>query len=475
MARRNANGEGTVYPRKDGRFEAAVSLPTASGTRKRIRVYGKTRKEAHDKLVAAKAQVQSGIPIVDRTWRLREYLDYWLQHGVSVKRAPLTYRRHEAVTRLYLKPELGKYTLHQLSVQTVQSFLDDLHACGKSAATITQVRKVLSAALTYAVRKELIFRNVARLVELPSYKPKKADHWTARETNQFLLAARPDPLYPAFVLLTLYGLRRGEVLGLRWCDIDFERGVLQVRQQVQRIDGKLRQVGLKTDSSERDEPLLETARLALKEHYQKHTGRATTDEELRTLRSREELIFTTKSGRPIESRNLYRSFLRICSQHGIRRITIHGIRHTNATTQKNLNVHDRDIQAILGHGDVRTTGIYEHVDMGSKRRALEKVEQQLFPQPTYARARCRQKLPSSLQYDARANALLHRCTSIISWWRLPDSNWGHKALQGYPDSLEKRLATVREFSRHRTRTWILGCVAVKITVKPDIIHQVQVN
>src|SRR5205823_1084720 len=88
-----------------------------------------------------------------------------------------------------------------------------------------------------------------------------------------------------------------------------------------------------------------------------------------------ELVFTTRHGTPIESRNLYRSFLRICAEHKLRRITIHGIRHTNATAQKDLNVHPRDIQAVLGHTDVRTTGIYEHVNLDSKRRALEKVEQ----------------------------------------------------------------------------------------------------
>jgi hypothetical protein len=109
----------------------------------------------------------------------------------------------------------------------------------------------------------------------------------------------------------------------------------------------------------------------------------------------EKLVFTTSSGRPIESHSLARSFFRICKQHGLRRITVHGLRHSNATTQKDLQVHARDIQAVLGHGDVRTTGIYEHVDLDSKRNALQKVEGRLFAE--HDSARCNPgALPSEL-------------------------------------------------------------------------------
>jgi integrase len=233
---------------------------TQSGQRKRVRVCAKTRQEAHDRLVRALEQARQGILPVDKRWRVDEYLDYWLERE---KRRPLTQRRHESVARLHLKPGLGRYWLDGLSVRIVQDFLDSLLTEGKSVATIHQVRKVLSAALTYALRQELLVRNVARLVELPRYRPTEASHWTPDEISRFLGAARTDPLYPAFLLLALYGLRRGEVLGIRWCDVDFDRGVLRIRQQVQRIDGELRQVALKTESSERDEPLLQTARTVL--------------------------------------------------------------------------------------------------------------------------------------------------------------------------------------------------------------------
>jgi hypothetical protein len=149
------------------------------------------------------------------------------------------------------------------------------------------------------------------------------------------------------------------------------------------------------------------------------------------------LVFTTATGRPIEARNIYRSFQRILRQYNLRPIKLHGLRHTNATTQ-DLQVHPRDIQAILGHSDVRTTGIYSHVGMDSKRGALSKVEAQFFSAGADATnsGGIRQTEPSS-QVLAMTRApdvpRKRKHPPLVggwnSWWLLPDSNWGHKALQ----------------------------------------------
>lgn len=376
MPHKRANGEGSLYKRKDGRYEGSITLPTAGGSKRRICVYGKTREEAHRKLTKIIEESHRGIPLSDKSYKLSEYLDFWLERE---KCRPLTLKRHESAVRVHIKPALGNRRLNTLSVMAVQDFLDELHAEDKSIATIHQVRKVLSAALSYAVRKEIISRNVARLVDLPRYKPKRSSYWTSNETVRFLQAASSDQLYPIFVLLALYGLRRGEVLGIRWCDVDFDRSVLHIRQQVQRIDGQLKQVDLKTDSSERDEPLLARAReVLLKQRDIQEASRTQQGRAWLGIDGSDELVFTTRTGRPLEPHNLARSFKRICEQNSLRRITIHGLRHSNATTQKDLQIHSRDIQAILGHSDVKTTGIYEHVDLTNKRNALEKVEEHLF-------------------------------------------------------------------------------------------------
>jgi len=114
----------------------------------------------------------------------------------------------------------------------VQAFLNGKLQAGLSVRNVQIMRQVLSAALSRAVREELITRNVARLVELPAGEPSVIVPWSPTEALAFLQAAIDDPLYPAFVLLLLYGLRRGEVLGLRWQDIGFEAQIIHVRQQI---------------------------------------------------------------------------------------------------------------------------------------------------------------------------------------------------------------------------------------------------
>ncbi|MFJ9628990.1 tyrosine-type recombinase/integrase [Streptomyces sp. NPDC101175] len=458
MAR--SNGEGTFYQRKDGRWEAAAYFQTVSGQRKRRRFYGVTKDEARQKLIEEQARAQSGIRVPDRTWKLSDYLDHWLERA---KRRPLTYKRQESVVRLHLKPGLGHHRLDKLSVKTIQDFLDRLQQDGKSAATTYQVRKVLSAALTHAMRQEIIIRNVARLVELPEYRPEEAQYWTPAETVRFLEAAKTDPLYPAFVLLALYGLRRGEVLGIRWRDVDFELGALRIRQQVQRIDGKLQLAELKTNSSQRDEPLQAVAQNVLEAQLiEQRKMRLAAGATWKGSRESEGLVFTTKTGSPIESRNLYRSFLRICEQNGLRRITIHGLRHSNATTLKNLDVHDRNIQAILGHGDVRTTGIYQHVDMDSKRNALAKVEQTLFfrSYATSDKARCRQKLPSNRKK-------LHRFGEVFFGGSSQTRTGDTRLFRPIQYTLNARLTEVKKNVDAHRRKWLLGAVAVNVAVKTN--------
>jgi len=153
-------------------------------------------------------------------------------------------------------PGLGRYRLDRLSVAVEQAWLNSRLAAGDSIAKVHVMRTVLGAALTRAMREELVSRNVARLVTLPPDRPARQQPWSASEALAFLQAARGDRLYPAFVLLLVYGLRRGEVLGLSWRDVDLEHDVVQIRQQLQRVRGRLRLGPVKTNAGRRDLPLL---------------------------------------------------------------------------------------------------------------------------------------------------------------------------------------------------------------------------
>jgi Phage integrase, N-terminal SAM-like domain/Phage integrase family len=236
--RHRPNGDGSVYKRGDGYWVGAFYAQTASGARKRVVVYGKTLAEARDKLGQAQHQARAGIPVPDESWKVGPYLEYWLEHIVKRNRRPATYALYETNIRIYLIPGLGTKSLTRLSVPAVQMFLNQRLEAGDSVRKVQVMRSVLSAALSRAVREELITRNVARHIELPEWHRSVVRPWTAQEARRFMAASRNDLLHNAFVLLIVYGLRRGEVLGLSWDDIDFDTGTIHVRQQIQRVRGE---------------------------------------------------------------------------------------------------------------------------------------------------------------------------------------------------------------------------------------------
>ena len=187
------NGEGTISgPRKDCRYVGAFYALTTAGTAKRVYVYGRSREEAHERLVAEQAKAAQGIPVPAKSWRLGPYLDYWLQNVVKPTRRPATYALYEINIRLHLAPGLGKHQLKRLSVPTVQAFLNAKLCEGQSVRNVQIMRQILSAALSRAVREELIVRNVARLVELPTWEPAVTEPWSPAEALAFLRAAFGD-------------------------------------------------------------------------------------------------------------------------------------------------------------------------------------------------------------------------------------------------------------------------------------------
>jgi integrase len=369
--RRRVNGDGSVYKRQDGYWAGAFFARTTSGARKRVVVYGKTLDETRDKLGKAQQQARAGIPVPDEAWKLGLYLEYWLENFVKRNRRPATYNLYEMIVRIYLIPGLGSRRLTSLTVPMVQEFLNRRLEKGDSVRKVQVMRTVLSAALTRAVREELIVRNVARLVELPEWRRSTIRPWSADEARRFLSVSRTDPLYAAFVLLILYGLRRGEALGLRWDDIDLGAGTIQVRQQLQRIRGELFLAPVKTQAGRRGLPLLDLAHQALK----LQSGRqAAYRADMGSAWPETGLVFTTRTGRPIEPRNLVRSFRRICDQNKIRLIKVHHLRHTVGSLLKDLGVPARDAQTILGHTRISTTlEIYTDTDEEARRDALTRL------------------------------------------------------------------------------------------------------
>lgn len=369
---RRANGEGTVYPRQDGRWEGAAYVLTTDGVRKRKRVYGRTREEAHRKLTALIRQSHQGVPVAARSQTLAGYLDYWLEQVMKPAVRPRTYEGYEGHIRLHIKPGLGTKRLEKLTARDVRMFLNSKRDAGYSSRTVHHLHAILRNALQHAFREDLLTRNVAKQVRISVDHQEEIRPLSEPEARKLLSAARHDRLYALYAVALGLGLRRGEALGLRWEDIDLDEGVLRVGQTLQRSSGGLRLVPPKTPRSARSLPLPEVCRSALRGHRARQG-----QERLTAGKAWEEwgLVFTTARGTPLDPTDVSKGFARLCDQAGIRRIRLHDLRHTCATILLAQGVPPRVVMEILGHSTIHVTmNIYGHVVLDSQREAAQRMD-----------------------------------------------------------------------------------------------------
>lgn len=384
--RTRANGEGSIYPYRNG-YAAYAWGTRPDGRRARKYVYGQTRDVVHDKWIKLQQRAVSG-PVPTSVPTLAAYLSYWIDEvvkpGLKAKPAE-TYAMH---VRLYLTPGLGAKRIDKLTMRDVRSFVNGLAttcqccAQGKDAArpkvrqkccaignccqqilaraTLFDIRKVLSVALNNAILEELITKNPAALVKIPAGRSRRVKPWSVEEARTFLVSAKTDqdPFYAAYALILVCGLRRGEVLGLGWDEVDLENRYVTPIHGLQRINGELVLGDTKTETSDAVISLPDICAKALED---RRSQQAAALQEL-GLPPKADFVFTTRDGGPVDPRNFYRSFARRCDQAGVRRIRVHDTRHTCGSLLAALNVHPRVAMQILRHSKIdvtmRSTPIY---------------------------------------------------------------------------------------------------------------------
>lgn len=311
--KRNPNGAGTITKRKDGRYQCAVYILKQDGARARKFAYGKTWAECDVKCREVLDKIDQGVPVPTRSAKLSEWLPYWLDNVIKPRRKLSTYDKYEADVRLYLVPLIGAKRLESLGIADVRRFLVRLEK-ETTAATAKESHRVLRSALSSACREELITRNVVKLVEPPRTDNRELKPWTLDETLDFLAASRKDPSHAAFVLAIAMGLRRGEIVGLRWSDLDLDNRVLYGRQPTQRRRGVLDDDAPKS-RRRRVVPLSALCIAPLHWHRMRQAAaRAKAGERWQESG----YVFTTRTGCQVEPRNVYRSFTRVAQSAGFR-------------------------------------------------------------------------------------------------------------------------------------------------------------
>jgi len=395
MARRSG-GEGTIaFDRERKLWVARLSMGyDAKGKRIRRRVYGKTQREAREKLEQLRRSAEQGVSVTSgRAPTLAELLQVWLAEVHKPRVRPTTYRRDEWVALKRLTPALGRHRVSALTPLHVEKLLREMVADGLTPRTAQHTRSVLRAALNQAMRWGLVSRNVAALAEPPAMRRKEVAHLDKAQSLRLLQAVEGDRLEALVTVALGVGLRQGEALGLTWDAVDLEGGTLTIRQTLQRVDGEYVYLPPKTSKSRRTIPLPGIAVQALRRHRTRQL-----EDRLRRGEKWDDhgLVFTGANGQPLYGPFVTRRFQRIlastcqdCSggadghaaAHEFRslpRLRFHDLRHSCASLLLAQGVPLSTIQEVLGHTSYAfTRDVYAHLSEELKRDAATAMDSAL--------------------------------------------------------------------------------------------------
>ncbi len=352
--RSRGNGDGDVWPRKNSEgkitgYRGAYFGPDG----KRRYVSGKTKEETRNELRKARADADRGVVFDAQNLKVSEYMDRWLRDSVKDTVRTSTYQRYEEIVKLHINPGLGRLKLGNLTPAQVQRFYRDRLDLGLSPATVRKFHHVLHKALRQAVRWGLVPRNATEATDPPKEACEEISPLSREEARSLLEAARRDRLEALYVLALHTGMRQGELLGLRWEDVDLENGLLRVRRTLTRNGGKFHFGEPKSKKGRRQIHLSRDAANALRSHLDAQMDEI---EHLGDLYEDRGLVFTTKTGAPINPSNLrQRSFADLLKRAGVRKVRFHDLRHTYATLMLSRNVHPKKVQEMLGHANIAIT------------------------------------------------------------------------------------------------------------------------
>lgn len=382
MTERRSTGEGTVKKLEDGTWWGQTSLGyhvvyDERGKplqRRRIRrsVRGRTRAEVVRKLAVLRAQGKGQRGAAGQT--VDVFLADWLERS-RLRIRPSTWERYADIVHTHLSPTLGHIRLEQLTAEHVQKLCLGIHARGRAPRTVVKVRAVLRTALNDAKRARLVPYNAAEFVDLPRVESSNVPAMTPADAAAVLSAVREHRIGPLVELALATGLRQGELLGLAWSDVDLESARLTVRRALQRVNGTRQLVEPKTRKSRRTLPLTTAAVDALRGHRQHQL-----EDRLRAgnrWHGDLDLVFTTPTGEPVDSKELTHTFQRVLAAAGLPRMRWHDLRHGTASLLIAQHVDLRVVMEILGHSTITLTAdTYAHVSdalLDTARTALDRA------------------------------------------------------------------------------------------------------
>jgi len=362
--------KGHIKQRSKGSWTIWVELgrDPETGRRKQqtLTVRG-TKKDAERELRTVLTRIESGAHVKPAKLTLGEYLEQWLRDYVATNTAPTTADGYSDIARAHLTPELGRFPLAALQPSHIQAYYARMLAYGRrdgkgglSAQTVKHHHRLLYEVLKHAVKHGVLIRNVVEAVDPPRADSREMVTLEPDNVYIFLDAAHGTPYYVLFYTALYTGLRRSELLGLRWKDIDLDLATLSVVQTLHYVPKKgytFREP--KTRRSRRLVNLSPSQALLLREH------RANQELERKLLGSSimpGDLVFCYPDGSPLPPNSVTKAFHKVVKSLGISGVRLHDLRHTHATLMLRQGVHPKVVSERLGHSSVAITlDTYSHV------------------------------------------------------------------------------------------------------------------
>ena len=370
MAKKRANGDGSIRKRKDGRWEGRYVVGHDPITGKMIsrNVLGKTQAEVKEKLRAAIENSKRLDYTQTGKYTVGQWMDEWFEAYAKVKVRPSSHQTYKGYIKNHIKPNIGDIPIEKLTSLQLQKFYrllltegrvsrieSEKQPKGLSAKTVRNINQVISSAMDMAVRHKLILSNPTEGCELPKVEHREMKTLPAEQLGAFLREAKESGVYELYYMDLATGLRRGELLGLKWEDIDLQNGIIHVRRQVARVDGEVKEMPLKTKNAYRNISISQDA-VAMLTEMEAHRS--------------SDYVFPSSTGGPISPDSVNNMLHRVLKRAGLPSIRFHDLRHTFATLALQNGVDIKTVSGMLGHFSAGfTLDTYAHVTTSAQKEA----------------------------------------------------------------------------------------------------------
>ena len=353
--------------RWEGRYTAGHGLDTGKAIYRNV--LGRTQAEVREKQKAAIGEAQGLDAAKTGKYTVGQWMDVWYENYAKIKVRPSSHQTYRGYIENHIKPNIGSMPLNKLSSLELQKFYKKLLNRGRvtrleaknqpkglSPKTVRNIHQILESAMKLAQEQKLIIKDPTAGCALPKVEKKEMKILPVEQLASFLREARESGVFELYYLDLATGLRRGELLGLKWTDIDLEKGELQVKRQVVRIEGKIVEAPLKTKNAYRTLPLAEDTVQVLKQQKKKAGSSP--------------WVFPSPTGGPISPDSVLHMLHRVLKRAGLPRVRFHDLRHTFATLALQNGVDIKTVSGMLGHFSAGfTLDTYAHVTTAAQKEA----------------------------------------------------------------------------------------------------------